>query len=185
MTPPSPPSSVPVSPVDKAAAAANLTPENNATQAARKQTERALWQLLRKHREAFEAEAEEASAAAVAAVEALAPALREAAQTWASAQGAWSRLARQLAPTHAPPLPDELRFGDVPAFPLPTSLDDVQPRPRERQHEDSPELIADQLAIFHDTRKDRELRTVLGSPLWRDALAAPQRFTLLRHEDAR
>jgi hypothetical protein len=51
-------------------------------------------------------------------------------------------------------------------------------------HENGPELIAAQLAIFHDTRKDRELRTVVGSPLWCDALAAPQRFTLIRHEDA-
>lgn len=169
---------------EAAAAVAELGPENDAAQAVRKQTGRALWKLARKHREEFEAEAEEASAAAVVAVEALAPALREAAQAWAEAQGAWHRLGRQLDPTDAPPLPEGAHLGPVPAFPLAVSLDGVQPRPADRQHDAAVELIADQVAVFQDQRNGREVKAVVGSVLWRDALGAPQRFALLRHEDA-
>lgn len=174
---------------DEAAAALpdlerEVEPYRRASDKARREARLQLAGLVRRHFEVFAAEAEEASAAAVAAVQQLVPALREAAEAWATAQGAWNRLGRQLNPVEAPPLPENLAFGSVPAFPLPASLDAIQPRPRERRHAESVELIATQVAILRDKRKDCEVRAVVGSFLWRDAVGAPDRFEFVRYEDA-
>jgi hypothetical protein len=123
---------------DQAKAAAKdpaITEERDAIERARKLTTRELAALTREHASTFETDALKASEAAEAALQALDAQLREAAALWGTAQAAWSVLEREQdgGGDVATLTPEALRFGSVPAFPLPpASVASAKARPADR-----------------------------------------------------
>jgi hypothetical protein len=121
---------------DAAKAAADsptFAEERAAIDRAERQTRAALAGLTRTHHAAFAEHAAQVSADAEAALDALAPALADAAAKWAEARSVWATLAAQEDGGGATrtPAPEALQFGDVPAFPLAVNLSAISARPAE------------------------------------------------------